>query len=374
MTDPQSTGGPPPDTEQPAPSMDMNLFRSMLIDSVGVGLAVVDSTRFRILMHNAQFAEWFPGADEPGTAVYSVVPDFDTDAVRMAIEHGQTHKFETQVKPKRRQISLAIEVATALGDNPDALLVQCQNVSKIKELEYMIESYSKLIERQNRDLKKEKERVEKILLNIMPQRVYDEWKEFGVSIPQRYDEASVLMLDFVGFTEMSVSQDPTKLISELNDIFTAFDRIVEQFGCERLKTMGDAYVAVSGLPEPNPDHARNIAQVAMRMVRYLKRRNQASEMNWLCRIGLNTGPVIGSVVGVQKYVYDIFGPGVNLAARMEPICGPMEIVLCEDMHRHIAHDFRFTDLGEHEVRGFGPKQIYRLENTDEPANEGQRFA
>ena len=374
MTEPLSSLPSQHSGEDAGMSMDMNLFRTMLIDSVGVGLAVVDSTRFRVLMHNAQFAEWFPETVEQNVAIYSVIEGFDIDAARLAIEHGQSHKFEVQVKPKRRQLSLAIEVTSALGDNPGALLVQCQNISKIKELEYMIESYSKLIERQNRDLKKEKERVEKILLNIMPQRVYDEWKEFGVSIPQRYDEASILMLDFVGFTQMSISRDPTKLISELNDIFTAFDRIVEQFGCERLKTMGDAYVAVSGLPDPNPDHASNIAQVALRMVRYLKRRNEASETEWQCRIGLNTGSVIGSVVGVQKYVYDIFGPGVNLAARMEPLCGPMEIVLCEDMYPHIEHEFRFTELGAHEIRGFGTKQVYRLENNEEPANDGFRFA
>ena len=110
------------------------------------------------------------------------------------------------------------------------------------------------------------------------------------------------------------------------------------------------------------------------MVRYLKRRNEASETEWQCRIGLNTGSVIGSVVGVQKYVYDIFGPGVNLAARMEPLCGPMEIVVFEDMYPHIEHEFRFTELGAHEIRGFGTKQVYRLENNEEPANDGFRFA
>jgi len=350
-------------------SMNMDVFRSMLLDSISMGLAVLDSERFRVVMHNAQFASWLPDTDLSDMPIYTALPNFDPDAARQAIDHGQSYKFEAEVRPKRRPISLALELAPALGDSNGALLLQCQNISKIKELEYMIESYSKLIERQNRDLKKEKDRVEKILLNIMPVSVYEEWKEFGVTIPQRYDEASVLMLDFVGFTEMSISRDPTKLISELNDIFTAFDRIVEQFGCDRLKTMGDAYVAVSGLPDANPDHACNIAQVAQRMVRYLKRRNQNSELQWLCRVGINSGPVIGSVVGVQKYVYDIFGPGVNLAARMEPLCGPMQIVLCEDMYHLIEHDFRFTELGEHEIRGFGPKQVYRLESTDDIAND-----
>ncbi len=118
--------------ESAAASMDMNLFRTMLIDSAGVRLAMVDSTRFRALMHNAQFAEWFPDATEKDAAIYSIIEDFDTDAARLAIEHGQSHKFEVQVKLKRWQISLAVEVASALGDNPGALLVQCQNVSKIK--------------------------------------------------------------------------------------------------------------------------------------------------------------------------------------------------------------------------------------------------
>lgn len=350
--------------------MDMDRFRAMLFDSVGVGLAVLDRADFRILMHNAQFREWYPGlAAEQALQIGAIVPGFDPVAARAALDHGRPYRFEVEVKPKRRPVSLACELTPALGEVEGALVLQCQNVSKIKELEYMIESYSKLIERQNRDLKKEKERVERILLNIMPESVYAEWKEFGVTIPQRFDEASVLMLDFVGFTEMAVSRDPTKLISELNDIFTGFDRIVEQFGCERLKTMGDAYIAVSGMPDPNPDHARNIADVAIRMVRFLKRRNRTSEEQWQCRIGLNSGPVIGSIVGVQKYVYDIFGPGMNLAARMEPLCGPMEILLCEDLYELIQNDFRFADLGEHEIRGFGIKHVYRLETAGDIASD-----
>ena len=351
-------------------SMDMDQFRSKLFDSISVGLAVLDRTRFHVLICNTQFQEWCPEvADRESVPIYTLLPSFEAESARAALAAGKPYIFEDQIKPKRRPISLACQLAPAVGGTGDALVLQCQNVSKIKELEYMIESYSKLIERQNRDLKKEKDRVERILLNIMPESVYEEWKEFGVTVPQRFDSASVLMLDFIGFTDMAISRDPTKLIAELNDIFTGFDRIVEQFGCERLKTMGDAYVAVSGMPEANPDHARNIAEVALRMVRYLKRRNRTSEEQWQCRIGINSGPVIGSIVGVQKYVYDIFGPGVNLAARMEPLCGPMQILLCEDMFELIQNDFRFADLGEHEIQGFGIKRVYRLESADDVAND-----
>jgi adenylate cyclase len=356
---------------EPAPklSMDMHRFRSLLLDSVGVGLAVVDPTDFRVLLHNAAFGKWFPTDADGEPRLATIFPDFDGDAVASQIATAERWASEIEVKPKRRVITLAVEIVPAVGSASGELLVQCQNVSKIKELEYMIESYSKMIERQNRDLVKEKERVEKLLLNIMPQQIYEEWKEFGVTTPQRFDDASVLMLDFVGFTEMSIAHEPAKLISELNDIFTAFDRIVEQFGCERLKTIGDAYVAVSGMPEPNPDHARNIARVALRFVRYLKRRNEASEFAWTCRIGINSGPVIGSVVGVQKYVYDIFGPGVNLAARLEPLCGPMQILVSDDTYQIIKNQFRFSEHGEHDIRGFGKTLVYVLEGDYAAANE-----
>jgi class 3 adenylate cyclase len=243
-------------------------------------------------------------------------------------------------------------------------VLEFQNVTKLKELEYMISSYSQMVERQNRSLQKEKERVEKLLLNIMPESVYQELKTFGVTTPQRYDDASILMLDFAGFTQMSVSHDPVTLITELNDIFTAFDRIAEQQGCERIKTIGDAYVAVCGLPEPASDHASAIARTALMFIRYLKRRNQTHEHQWNCRVGIAPGPVIGSVVGIQKYVYDIFGPGINLASRLEVLSEPMEITLSEEMYELLQGEFHMQPKGEAEVRGFGSKQLYRLTGAE----------
>src|SRR5690606_32256955 len=165
----------------------------------------------------------------------------------------------------------------------------------------------------------------------------------------------------VGFTSMAVSRDPSALIAELNDIFTAFDRIVELFGCERLKTIGDAYVAVAGLPDPSPDHAHSAARVALRIKRYLERRNASHPEHWQARLGLHTGPVIGSIVGVQKYVYDIFGPGVNLAARMEQLAEPMEIAVSAATHALIREGFLRSEIGEVDIKGFGTQPVYRLD-------------
>lgn len=231
------------------------------------------------------------------------------------------------------------------------VIVEAQNVSKLRELGYMVESYAQMVEKQNRTLRREKERAEKLLRNIMPRTVYEEIKAFGVAAPQRYETASILLLDFVGFTQMAVSREPTALVSELNDIFTAFDRIAEQFGCERIKAAGDAYMAVSGVPAASADHAQNIAKAALLFRRYLEKRNQSREPRWLCRIGIGTGPVVGSIVGIQKYVYDMFGPGVNLAARLETLCGPMEILLSEATRRLIAAEFRTAERGLQDLRG-----------------------
>jgi hypothetical protein len=135
-----------------------------------------------------------------------------------------------------------------------ALWWRRRSIGKQKEAEYMLDSYSRMVERQTRALEQEKERVEKLLLNIMPRRVYEELKDFGTTTPQSFDDgvrAHARLRRLHGDGRLA---RPGALIAELNDIFTSFDRIVEHFRCERIKTIGDAYMAVAGVPEPDPDH------------------------------------------------------------------------------------------------------------------------
>lgn len=345
------------------PRLDLDRFHRRLLESTGVGFAALDPGSLAVLWSNRRFADWFPDA----ATLTDLAGSIDPDRLRERLEKGRPFRAEVEVKPGRRALGLALEVSRAEEADPPILLLECQNVTKLKELEYMIESYSKMVEKQNRTLEREKERVERLLLNIMPKAVYEEIKTFGVTTPQRFDGASILMLDFVGFTEMAVTQDPAALISELNDIFTSFDQIAEQFGCERIKTIGDAYMAVCGIPEPVTDHAQTIAKVALLFVRYLERRNAGHSEQWRCRVGIGSGPVIGSIVGVQKYVYDIFGPGVNLAARMESLSEPMEITVPEETAEALGSDFRLEERGEVEVKGFGPRRIYTLLGENRPA-------
>jgi class 3 adenylate cyclase len=343
------------------------------LQSLQSGIAIADPETWQILFENAKFFQWFANDVDSGDSLLERLPDLNADRARSRVEAGRPYAYEAEIRIGPRTVSLGIELRAQSHDDEAYLLVECQNISKQKEAEYMLDSYSKMSEKNARDLQREKERVEKLLLNIMPRTVYEEMRDFGTTTPQKFDSASVLMLDFVDFTEMAISRDPGALIAELNDIFSAFDRIVELFGCERLKTIGDAYVAVSGLPELNTDHASNIARVALRMRRYLERRNASHPVQWQCRIGMTTGSVIGSLVGIQKYVYDIFGPAVNLAARLEAVSEPMQITVSDETQALIRDDFVMSERGEFEIKGFGAKTLYSLDDEIKRQGFGDSF-
>ena len=335
-------------------------FLRNLLQTLSDGVAVVDPETLAIVFENGRFFEWFAPDEEVGDSLPSRLPSLDLAQARSRIERRGKYPFEANAGEGAREVSLAGELRECDLAGCRYLVVELHDVTKQREAEYLLDSYSQMVERHTRDLQREKDRVEKLLLNIMPRAVYEEMRDSGFTTPQRFDDATILMLDFVGFTDMAISRDPTALITELNDIFTVFDRIVEHFGCDRTKTIGDAYMAVSGLPETNADHAESLARAAVRMRRYIDKRNASHAEQWYCRIGLHSGPVIGSIVGVQKYVYDVFGPGVNLASRMEELAEPMQILVSADTHALIKSDFELTNLGEHEVKGFGSQRVFAL--------------
>jgi adenylate cyclase len=335
-------------------------FLKNLLQTFGDAVVVADTETLGIVFENGRFFEWFPPTEDDDDSLASRLPMLDLELARTRIERRGSYRFEAEAGEGARQVSLAGQLRTGELAGAEYLIAELHDVTKQREAEYLLDSYSKMQERHTRELEREKERVEKLLLNIMPRAVYEEMRDSGFTTPQRFDEATILMLDFVGFTEMAISRDPTGLITELNDIFTVFDRIVEHFACDRMKTIGDAYMAVSGLPEANVDHARSMAKAALRMRRYIEKRNDSHAEQWYCRIGIHSGPVIGSIVGVQKYVYDVFGPGVNLASRMEELAEPMQILVSADTHALIELDFELEDLGEREVKGFDTQHVYAL--------------
>jgi adenylate cyclase len=340
-----------------------------------VGVAVTELDGWPVRFENGRFFQLFPPRLDAGLTDPDVVGDLDQggdslperiaalrpERAAERLGRARPFTFETEVDAAGRTVSVRVTLKPLPDDPHGRILVECADVTKEQQVQYMLDSYSSLAERNARELEKEKERVERLLLNIMPRAVLEELKDYGTTTPNRFDEVTIVMLDFVGFTSMAISEDAGAIITELNDIFSTFDRIVETFNCERLKTIGDAYIAVAGVPEPNPDHAQSIARVALRMRRYLERRNAAHPTQWNARFGINTGTVIGSLVGIQRYVYDLFGPGVNLAARMEALSEPMRITVSQTTRDLIEDDFILSERGEVEVKGFGPQRLYYLE-------------
>jgi len=332
-----------------------------LLKSIGVGIAILRYSDLQFYFHNAAFADWF-GDPRDSAVVAQSIADLREAAGDALLETGR-FSGEVSIKPKRRTLVISISLSLADIDGERMIVAECQNITRMRELEQMIESYSSMVERNTRALEREKERVEKLLLNLMPRSVYEEYKTFGVVTPQLYRHVSVLMLDFVGFTNFAEENDPTVTLGELNDIFTAFDRISEQFGVERIKTIGDAYLAVSGMPEPLPDHATAVANCAVRFLRYLERRNQSHTYKWQARVGLGSGAAVGSVVGVQKYVYDVFGPAVNMAARLQVFAHPMKIVAPTSMKFDLIDGFQLDDIGVYKIKGLGDVDLMNVESN-----------
>lgn len=352
--------------------MNIAAINEHLLRAIGVGIALVRAKDQCVLFSNEPFSEWF-GKPEAGAFLPDFLPDIDLEEVRAEIGRSGRYAGELTVKPKRRSLIIALSISLADVEAEEIFVVECQNITRIRELESMIDSYSTMVERNTRELEREKERVERLLLNLMPRSVYEEFKTFGVVTPQLYESVSVLMLDFVDFTRFAAEHDPTVTLGELNDIFTAFDRISEQFGCERIKTIGDAYLAVAGMPEPSPDHMRAVANCAVRFIRYMERRNQSHQYKWKVRIGLGTGSAVGSVVGIQKYVYDVFGSAVNLASRLQAFADPMGIVAPDSMKENLVEEFKLTDIGKQDIRGLGEMRLLNVGPGIELSRKARQF-
>ena len=217
--------------------------------------------------------------------------------------------------------------------------------------------FSGLIARQRNKLKREKRRSENLLLNILPIEVADELKQTGKARARKYDNISILFTDFVNFTKTSETLSPETLIEELNECFTAFDYIMERNGLEKIKTIGDAYMAVCGLPNPTPNHAQNTVRAALEIAHFIHERS-LKERVFGIRIGINSGAVVAGIVGVKKFAYDIWGDSVNIAARMEQNGESGKINISESTYQLVKNDFICYYRGEIEAKNKGGLRMY----------------
>ncbi len=217
---------------------------------------------------------------------------------------------------------------------------------------------------QMQEIEHERDRSEKLLLNILPRPIAERLKQKEHPIADAFDEASVLFADVVGYTRLASRLDPRQVVERLSQIFTAFDEIAAREGIEKIKTIGDAYMAAAGLPLHAPDHAARIARMALGMQQALARINADLPEPLQLRIGLNTGPVVAGVIGDQKFLYDLWGDAVNVASRMESHGEPGAIHVTEAFRASLPAEFQCEPRGEIEVKGKGIMSTWWLVGVD----------
>ena len=207
--------------------------------------------------------------------------------------------------------------------------------------------------RGRRALAVEQDRSERLLLNVLPAPIAARLKQGEAVIADRFQEVTVLFVDLVGFTRSSDRSTPERVVQVLDDLFTAFDRLAERHGLEKIKTIGDAYMAVGGLPEPRPDHAEAVAEMALAMREETARHRDPSGQPLALRIGIDIGPVVAGVIGTTKFSYDLWCDTVNTASRMESSGVPGCIQVTERTYRRLRDGYRFERRGPIQIKGKG---------------------
>ncbi len=215
------------------------------------------------------------------------------------------------------------------------------------------------LEAKNRIIEEEKRRSDELLLNILPEEVAEELKQKGSADAKLFNNVTVMFTDFKSFTNISERLSPQQLVDELHECFKAFDEITSRHNIEKIKTVGDAYLAVAGLPVPDECHAENMLKAALEIRDFmLQRKKNLNEQTFEVRIGLHSGSVVAGIVGVKKFAYDIWGDTVNTAARMEQYGTEGEVNISEATYRLVKHKYSCITRGEIEVKNKGLMQMY----------------
>lgn len=207
-------------------------------------------------------------------------------------------------------------------------------------------------------LREEHEKSELILSNIFPRKIVERLKNGEVLIADKYLETTILFSDLVGFTELTKTMKPHDLVVLLNKVITGFDQLSERFHIEKIKTIGDAYLVVSGLPDENSNHAPDICRMALEMQHFIEDFNRTENLRLQIRIGIHSGSVIGGVIGPKKFTFDLWGDTVNLASRLETTGVPGKIHVSAATRELVKDLFQFEIREPLEIKGHGTMQTY----------------
>lgn len=211
-----------------------------------------------------------------------------------------------------------------------------------------------------RQVERFRESADRLLVNVLPGSIADRLKEGEAPIADGYDDVTILFVDIVGFTELASEADPADVVRAVGELFTEFDTLTARHGAEKIKTIGDAYMAVAGLPEPRPDHAAAMLGLAQAMVASVARYPDFLGKPLALRVGLHCGPVVAGVIGRQRLIYDLWGDTVNVASRMESTGLPGRIQVTQQMRDRLIDRYQFERREAVSVKGKGLTATYLL--------------
>lgn len=216
-------------------------------------------------------------------------------------------------------------------------------------------------------LRLEQAKSDSLLANILPRSIVDVLKDEPQIIAERFEAVSILFADVVGFTPLATTIEAAEMVNLLNEIYTFFDEVVDRYGLEKIRTMGDGYMAASGVPVPRPDHAQALAGAALEMMNFLEQWQSphAGEIHF--RMGINSGPVLAGVIGRKKFSYDVWGDPVNVASRMESHGEPGKIQVSRDTCELLSDDFLLERRGTIHIKGKGTMETWYLLGRKEGA-------
>lgn len=231
---------------------------------------------------------------------------------------------------------------------------------KVIERTSELEEKNRIVEQDREIILEERQKSDKLLRNILPDSIASRLKSGEEMIADHFDEVSVFFSDIVGFTHLSKSMKPNDLVNLLNELFSEFDALADLHGLEKIKTIGDAYMCVSGLPIPAQDHATKMASFAIDIVDKIQELNKKNNAKLAVRIGVHSGPVVAGVIGHRKFAYDLWGETVNIASRLETQGVSMKIYCSEEFKNLVGAPFEFDPIGKIELKGIGPKKVFHM--------------
>ena len=269
------------------------------------------------------------------------------------------HPFLDQTQKGMRNIFIMLGMLSVLALSGITLVIgRLRQTSK--ELELRVKQRTAQLQEMNEKLSEEQKKCERLLLNILPEPIAEQLKDGQQHIADGFTDVTILFADIVGFTHLSAQISPAQLVQLLNEIFSAFDQLSDRYELEKIKTIGDAYMVVGGIPKPRSDHADAIAQMALAMQQEVAQFNAKHNAALSIRIGINTGPVVAGVIGTKKFIYDLWGDAVNTASRMESHGVAGYIQVTESTYQCLRTQYEFEERGVIQVKGKGEMRTYFL--------------